>query len=149
MSRDGRGRVLAQEHRVASVSALSETFAWGVSDQVASYTAVRGGSAPVVSEVRAYAYDVRGRLVSEDFTPVSAPARSEAALYAFDGGVESGVGVRTSAVVQPGLWEHLVEAQSDLFQPQSELIHPTDRMYLEKCPILSHRFAFSVSLRHG
>lgn len=97
-SRDATGRVLQQTNTVAGAAALVEMMAWRANSTLASYGAARSG-AGAWNETRAYAYDSRGQLLSEGFSP--AVGQSSAITYAFDGSTTK-LGIRTDAKVGTG-----------------------------------------------
>jgi RHS repeat-associated protein len=97
-SRDAAGRVLQQTNTVAGAAALVEMMAWRANSTLASYGAARSG-AGAWNETRAYAYDSRGQLLSEGFSP--AVGQSSAITYAFDGSTTK-LGIRTDAKVGTG-----------------------------------------------
>lgn len=97
-SRDATGRVLQQTNTVAGAAALVEMMAWRANSTLASYGAARSGTG-AWNETRAYAYDSRGQLLSEGFSP--AVGQSSAITYAFDGSTTK-LGIRTDAKVGTG-----------------------------------------------
>ena len=97
-SRDATSRVLQQTNTVAGAAALVEMMAWRANSTLASYGAARSG-AGAWNETRAYAYDSRGQLLSEGFSP--AVGQSSAITYAFDGSTTK-LGIRTDAKVGTG-----------------------------------------------
>lgn len=91
-SRDARGRIMGRSVSSGGTARLTETLTWNPDGTLQTYDATRNG-APVASEIRAYGYDARQRLLSESFA--SGPGNNALGEFEFDGGTANGIGVRT------------------------------------------------------
>lgn len=91
-NRDARGRVMARTVATGGIARLRETLAWNADGTLRRYEVARAG-APIDSEARDYAYDVRQRLLSESFA--GAAGIDAANAFEFDGDTGHGPGVLT------------------------------------------------------
>jgi RHS repeat-associated protein len=106
-TRDAIGRIRQQTTTVNNVAAMVETMAYRDDGTLASYGVTRNtpNLTGAWDETRSYAYNSRGQVTSEGFSP--APAASDALAYVFDSAT-AGLGVRTDARVgtgAPGKWQ--------------------------------------------
>jgi RHS repeat-associated protein len=103
-SRDPVGRILQQTNAVAGASAMVEDMIWRANSTLSNYAVTHNGTG-AWNESRSYAYNARGQLVNEGYSPASGV--SNTLVYTFDGN-NPGLGVRTDAKVGTGApvsWE--------------------------------------------
>ena len=89
-SRDPVGRILQQTTTVAGTSLMVEDMTWRSNSTLNNYAVSRSGTG-AWNESRAYAYNSKGQLLSEGFSPAAGSSSSVA--YTFDGN-NPGLGIR-------------------------------------------------------
>ncbi len=94
IARDSAGRITMASQSVYGTTLLSETISWRGDSTQNSNAISRAGT---LYENRSYAYDVRGHVLQESFTPQAGYTGS--ATYKFDGGTAGGLGLRTNATL--------------------------------------------------
>jgi RHS repeat-associated protein len=92
--RDVAGRITNATQSVYGTTLLSEAITWRGDSTQNSSAISRAGT---LYENRSYAYDVRGHVLQESFTPQAGYTGS--ATYKFDGGTAGGLGLRTNATL--------------------------------------------------
>jgi YD repeat-containing protein len=88
--RDGLGRITNASQSVYGTTLLSEAITWR-GDSTQSTNAISRNGA--LYENRSYAYDVRGHVLQESFTPQA--GYTGTAVYKFDNATTGGLGLRT------------------------------------------------------
>jgi hypothetical protein len=92
--RDALGRITNASQSVYGTTLLSEAITWRGDSTQSSNAISRNGA---LYENRSYAYDVRGHVLQERFTPQA--GYTGTAVYKFDNGTTGGLGLRTHAAL--------------------------------------------------
>ena len=127
-SRDPVGRILQQTTTVNGATTMVEDMTWRNNSTLGSYSVEHSG-AGAWNEARAYAYNSRGQLVSEGFSPESGVSNSVA--YTFDGS-NPGLGVRTDAKVgagAPSQWEETATSTNGFAQVVQDMFPVTYKSF--------------------